>query len=261
VWLIVLSDQLPIVALVGRYPANKLIGRRPLQRRLSALALGPYAVLAPVSQGCPPPLDMFLRVPHPSATPRCRGVRLACVKHSASVRSEPGSNSQVHHARPGRNPATQTPLDRAPLTTLDAKRSLKPKPRTDTAPSRDSTGRQGRKRALACFQKTYAAVKDRLPRTAQNRRRNNPASLRGKEPVPEGTKIMICSRTAHHFQTPPVRPKAPPTGPERATAPLQGTRLGARERQFQGSVEASPKGAAFQRTANLMPRGSDFKAR
>ena len=24
-------------------------------------------------------------------------VRLACVKHAASVRSEPGSNSQVHH--------------------------------------------------------------------------------------------------------------------------------------------------------------------
>jgi hypothetical protein len=27
VWLIVLSDQLPIVALVSRYPTNKLIGR------------------------------------------------------------------------------------------------------------------------------------------------------------------------------------------------------------------------------------------
>jgi hypothetical protein len=26
VWLIVLSDQLPIFALVGRYPANKLMG-------------------------------------------------------------------------------------------------------------------------------------------------------------------------------------------------------------------------------------------
>ena len=30
VWLIVLSDQLPVVALVGRYPANKLMGRGPL---------------------------------------------------------------------------------------------------------------------------------------------------------------------------------------------------------------------------------------
>ncbi len=33
VWLIVLSDQLPIVALVGRYPANKLIGRELLLGR------------------------------------------------------------------------------------------------------------------------------------------------------------------------------------------------------------------------------------
>jgi hypothetical protein len=34
VWLIVLSDQLRIVALVGRYPANKLIRRRPLLGRM-----------------------------------------------------------------------------------------------------------------------------------------------------------------------------------------------------------------------------------
>ena len=30
VWLIILSDQLPIIALVGHYPTNKLIGRRPI---------------------------------------------------------------------------------------------------------------------------------------------------------------------------------------------------------------------------------------
>ena len=33
VWLIVLSDQLRIVALVGHYPANKLIRREPLPGR------------------------------------------------------------------------------------------------------------------------------------------------------------------------------------------------------------------------------------
>ena len=33
VWLIVLSDQLWIDALVGRYPTNKLIQRGPLQSR------------------------------------------------------------------------------------------------------------------------------------------------------------------------------------------------------------------------------------
>ncbi len=33
VWLIVLSDQLPVVALVSRYLTNKLIGRRPIFER------------------------------------------------------------------------------------------------------------------------------------------------------------------------------------------------------------------------------------
>ena len=33
VWLIILSDQLPIVALVGRYPTNKLMGRGLIQGR------------------------------------------------------------------------------------------------------------------------------------------------------------------------------------------------------------------------------------
>ncbi len=31
VWLFVLSDQLQIVALVGHYPTNKLMGRGPIQ--------------------------------------------------------------------------------------------------------------------------------------------------------------------------------------------------------------------------------------
>ncbi len=33
VWLIILSDQLPVFALVGRYPTNKLMGRRPILER------------------------------------------------------------------------------------------------------------------------------------------------------------------------------------------------------------------------------------
>ena len=37
VWLIVLSDQLPVDALVGRYPTNKLIGRETLPKRESFL--------------------------------------------------------------------------------------------------------------------------------------------------------------------------------------------------------------------------------
>ena len=33
VWLDILSDQLPVEALVGRYPTNKLIGREPIPKR------------------------------------------------------------------------------------------------------------------------------------------------------------------------------------------------------------------------------------
>ena len=68
VWLIILSDQLTIVALVGLYPTNKLIVRRLLHRRLAPLTLRCHAVLALVSQGYPPPMDRYLRVTHPSAT-------------------------------------------------------------------------------------------------------------------------------------------------------------------------------------------------
>ncbi len=68
VWLIILSDQLSIIALVGLYPTNKLIERRLLHRRLAPLTLRCHAVLAPVSRSYPPPVDRSLRVTHPSAT-------------------------------------------------------------------------------------------------------------------------------------------------------------------------------------------------
>ena len=42
VWLAVLSDQLPIVALVSRYLTNKLIGRRPFLEHPKALIRPPY---------------------------------------------------------------------------------------------------------------------------------------------------------------------------------------------------------------------------
>ena len=40
-WLAILSDQLPVVALVSRYLTNKLIGREPLPQRLAALTSEP----------------------------------------------------------------------------------------------------------------------------------------------------------------------------------------------------------------------------
>src|SRR3970282_861188 len=57
-----------------------------------------YAVLAPISRGCPPLQDTFRCITHPFATLLRVApfrVRLACVRHAASVQSEPGSNSSV----------------------------------------------------------------------------------------------------------------------------------------------------------------------
>ena len=74
VWLIILSDQLWIVALVGFYPTNKLIQHRLIQkrkvRRSPALPRRAYAVLARVSSSYSPLLGRFLCVTHPSATRR-----------------------------------------------------------------------------------------------------------------------------------------------------------------------------------------------
>jgi hypothetical protein len=58
VWLIVLSDQLPVDALVGRYPTNKLIGREPIPKHKSSSSTSHarvrgYPVLIQVSLGYP----------------------------------------------------------------------------------------------------------------------------------------------------------------------------------------------------------------
>ena len=54
-----------------------------------------YPVLAQISLSYSEPKGRFPRVTHPCATNPEGFVRLACVRHAASVRSEPGSNSQV----------------------------------------------------------------------------------------------------------------------------------------------------------------------
>ncbi len=57
VWLVILSDQLGIVALVSRYPTNKLIPSGHIRwqeaRRSPSLVLRRYAVLATVSSSYP----------------------------------------------------------------------------------------------------------------------------------------------------------------------------------------------------------------
>ena len=105
-WLAILSDQLPVVALVGHDPTNQLIGREPLPRhaplpeRFAAQAMQPrhpmrsYPAVGPA---IPQHGAGRSRVTHPFASD-AQGcpqtpLRLACVKHAASVRPEPGSNS------------------------------------------------------------------------------------------------------------------------------------------------------------------------
>ena len=78
--------------------ANRTWAHPAARARRPPFSLRTYAVLARVSPGCPPLQGRFPRVTHPSATllaPKDFRVRLACVRHAASVQSEPGSNSSV----------------------------------------------------------------------------------------------------------------------------------------------------------------------
>ena len=101
VWPDTLSGRLPVVALVGHHPTNKLIGRGPIPHRKS---FPPQPMQAVVLSGIRPSFPSLSRsagqITHvlltrsPLEYPR-KGlsVRLACVKHAASVRPEPESNS------------------------------------------------------------------------------------------------------------------------------------------------------------------------
>ena len=107
-WPFNLSVRLPIVALVGRYPANWLIGRESIFQRIAPLinlscdnlmlcgisvlfrTLSPSERQVTHALLTRPPLSYI------SASRRinqCSFVRLECVKHAASVHPEPGSNS------------------------------------------------------------------------------------------------------------------------------------------------------------------------
>ena len=100
VWPITLSGRLSVVALVGHHPTNKLIDRGPIPHRKTfhhqTCVQRSYPVLDPVSQAYP---EVEGRSPtcyspvRRSCTPKGLTARLACVKHAASVRPEPGSNS------------------------------------------------------------------------------------------------------------------------------------------------------------------------
>ena len=99
-WGVALSRPLPVIALVGHYPTNKLIGRRLLSRR----AVTPFSpVLTPEFTRYYPgfrraiphqEVDSYVLRTRPPLFGLRRTARLACLKHTASVHPEPGSNSQ-----------------------------------------------------------------------------------------------------------------------------------------------------------------------
>ena len=111
IWPVGLSTRLPIIALVGRYPANELTGRGPIPRRMcfpaSAMRCSrsiryyprfPEAI--PVrGAGCPRVTQPFATLSTPEGA---LTVRLACVKRAASVHPEPGSNSPFKSLTPAR---------------------------------------------------------------------------------------------------------------------------------------------------------------
>ena len=117
--------------MVGHYPTNKLIGREliPHQKNLSTThtKVRSYPVLDPVSQAYPEVQGRsptcYSPVRH-SSTPASwsLSVRLACVKHAASVRPEPGSNSPqkiVRHQSPKEPDTQQKKLPNKPTPTIN----------------------------------------------------------------------------------------------------------------------------------------------
>ena len=100
-WPVALSGRLPVEAMVGRYPAIKLIGRDPIPCRKgfpnTPCGVMEHPALPPVSRSYSGAWGRSVthyspvRHSHPGAS-SWDPVRLACVKHAASVHPEPESN-------------------------------------------------------------------------------------------------------------------------------------------------------------------------
>ena len=111
VWLIIRKDQLSIIGLVSLYLTNYLILRRLIKQRFLAFfriwpelfgrfprITHPFATLfSTVPTSWARQATFTLGASFPSAQLPENNVRLACVKHIASVPSEPGSNSDFDY--------------------------------------------------------------------------------------------------------------------------------------------------------------------
>ena len=172
----------------------------------------------------------------PPLTIRKPPVRLACVKHSASVHSEPGSNSQVHLRAGIKGP---NHADANQQGSVHHSRCKMPLSHHQTSPSpRDSTGRQGRKHLLASKRQM------RLSKIWSHQHQptgDAPHLCKGKKNwCPGAQRTGSAARRRFNPLDRRLHPKASPTCPERATAPLQGTRLSARRHQYQEPLSERP---------------------
>ena len=133
VWPVALSGRLPVEAMVGHHPTIKLIGREPIpHQKIFQTPTMQQELLCGIS-------PRFRRLSHSEGqvthvlltrspliqTRRSIIVRLACVKHAASVRPEPGSNS------PSKNLSTKSKHPAKPNQKSQAYQNIhskKPKP-------------------------------------------------------------------------------------------------------------------------------------
>ena len=113
-WPVALLGRLPVDALVGHHPTNKLIGRDPIiwHKKLSQPDMHPAGTLGITTrfQELSPTIRqvshaLLTRSPlsPPNKSP-VDPVRLACVKHAASVRPEPESNPPHKSRKPNTGP-------------------------------------------------------------------------------------------------------------------------------------------------------------
>ena len=126
-WPVTLSGRLPVVALVSHYLTNKLIGREsiPDRKTFQVVAMQLYFISG-ISSGFPGLFQSLGQVTHVLLTrsplitqeqaPKIT-VRLACVKHAASVRPEPGSNSPLMFRHPQPQTAEENPYPQRDLFT------------------------------------------------------------------------------------------------------------------------------------------------
>ena len=163
------------------------------------------------------PRGRFPRVTHPSATIPEGIVRLACVKHAASVRSEPGSNSQVHPGnQTDRNPSGHPNKSRPSHIELTS--PARPKPNRkhhfqDTTDSQPQTGRRPR-----IPSQEYSLVNQRSLKVSPRLSPRPPGRLAGPAPWRgRGYRRLVPACQTVYCRFFPILPLRPENRPYRRT--------------------------------------------